>query len=103
MALSEADLHWNEMIEAVLTQRKQITKKQVRQLSIKERSDILKSNPVTLVDMCQCRVEFLFNEYLHSEYQSVGEITQLYNQDGISGTCVPTCALPSLGEECSPY
>ena len=76
MALSAADLHWNEMIEVVSTQTgKQITKKQVRQLSIKERSDILKSNPVTLVDMFQYRVEWLFNEYLRSEYQSVGEIT----------------------------
>ena len=76
MTLSAADLQWNKMTEAVSTQTgKHIKKKQVRQLSIKERSNILKSNPVTLADTFQYRVECLFSEYLHSEYQPVGEIT----------------------------
>ena len=76
MTLSAADLHWSEMIEALGTQTgKEVMRKDVRKMSIKERSDILKSNPVTSVDMFQYRVECLFHKYLLSEFNPVGEIS----------------------------
>ena len=76
MTLSAANLYWSEMIEAVGTQTgKEVMRKDVRKLSIKERSDILKSNPVTLVDMLQYRVECLFHKYIHSQSKPGGEIS----------------------------
>ena len=54
MTLSAADLHWIEMIKAVsIHNHKPMTCNEIHKMSIKERSEKLKTNPVTSVRMFQ--------------------------------------------------
>ena len=65
MTLSAADLHWIEMIEAVsINNGKQLTRKQIQKMTIKEQSDTLKANPVMSVTMFQYWVESFFTHYI---------------------------------------
>ncbi len=52
LTLSAANLHWPEMIQAVALQLgKKVTKQEVLGMSIKQKSEFLKQNPVTAVCM----------------------------------------------------
>lgn len=54
MTLSAADLHWMEMLESVsIHNKKNLSRKDIRNMTIKECSDTLKANPVTSVTMFQ--------------------------------------------------
>ena len=68
LALSAADLHWPEMIQAVAVQfGKILTQKDVLKMSIADRSTYLHQNPITGVQMFQHRLEAFFSEYLLSD------------------------------------
>ena len=77
MTLSAADLHWTEMIEAVsIHNHKPLTQKQIQNMSIKERSETLKANPVTSVTMFQYRVESFFTHYILDKSNPVGKVKE---------------------------
>ena len=77
MTLSAADLHWTEMIEAVsIHKHKPLTRKQICNMSIKERSETLKANPVTSVTMFQYRVESFFTHYILDKANPVGKVKE---------------------------
>ena len=76
LTLSAADLHWPEMIQAVAVQfGKKLTQKDVLKMSIADRSKYLCQNPITGVWMFQHRLEAFFSEYLLSDTDSLGYIT----------------------------
>ena len=76
LTLSAADLHWPEMIQAVAVQFGQkLTQKDVLKVSIVDRSKYLCQNPITGVQMFQHRLETFFSEYLLSETDPIGHIT----------------------------
>ena len=77
MTLSAADLHWTEMIEAVsIHNHNHLTCKQIRNMSIKERSNTPKANPVTAVTMFQYRVECFFSHYILDQCQPEGKVKE---------------------------
>ena len=76
LLLSAADLHWPEMIQAVAVQYgKELTQKDLLKMSIADRRKYLCQNPITGVQMFQHRVEAFFSEYLLSDTQPLGYIT----------------------------
>ena len=76
LTLSAADLHWPEMIQAVAVQfGRKFTQKDVLKMSIADRSRYLCQNPITGVQMFQQRIEAFFSEYLLSDAQPLGHIT----------------------------
>ena len=77
MTLSAADLHWIEMIEAVsIHNHKPMTHNEIHKMSIKERSEKLKTNPVTSVRMFQYRVESFFTHYILDNSNPVGKVKE---------------------------
>ena len=75
LTLSDADLHWPEMIQAVAVQfGKKLTQKDVLKMSIADRSKYLCQNPITGVQMFQHRLEAFFSEYLLSDTRPLGHI-----------------------------
>ena len=73
---SAADLHWPEMIQAVGIQLgKRFSKEDVLNMTWKEKSDYLKNNPVTGVRMFQNRVNSFLTEYVYSDQNPLGEVT----------------------------
>ena len=61
LTLSAADLHWPEMIQAVCLQYgRRLSRDDVLKMTIAERSNLLRQNPVTGVHMFQHRVESFF-------------------------------------------
>ena len=77
LTLSAADLHWTEMIEAVsIHNKRRLSRKQIKRMSIKERSEYLKLNPVTSVIMFQYRVEQFFSKYLVDIANPVGKVKE---------------------------
>ena len=77
MTLSAADLHWIEMIEAVsIHNGKQLTRKQIQKMTIKERSETLKANPVTSVTMFQYRVDSFFTHYILEDQNPLGHVKE---------------------------
>ena len=76
LTLSAADLHWPEMVQAVASQYgKCLTYEDLLRMSMKQKSDYLRNNPVTSVCMFQYRVENFFSQYLLSSANPLGEIT----------------------------
>ena len=76
LTLSAADLHWPEMIQAVVVQfGKKLSQKDVLKMSIADRSRYLCQNPITGVQMFQHRIEAFFFEYLLSDTHLLGHIT----------------------------
>ena len=76
LTLSAADLHWPEMIQAVGIQLgKRFSKEDVLNMTWKEKSDYLKNNPVTGVRMFQNRVDSFLTEYVYSDQNPLGEVT----------------------------
>ena len=74
--MSAADLHWPEMIQAVAAQfGRKLSQKDVLKMSIADRSKYLCQNPITGVQMFQCRIEAFFSEYLLSDAHPLGNIT----------------------------
>ena len=75
LTLSAADLHWIEMIEAVsIHMGERLTRRQIHNMSIKDRSEKLKNNPVTACRMFQHRVEVFFRDYILDTTNPVGEV-----------------------------
>ena len=57
MTLSAADLHWVEMLETIaIHKRLPMSRKDIKNMSIKERSEKLKANPIQAVGLFQYRV-----------------------------------------------
>ena len=76
LTLSAADLHWPEMIQAVvLPFGKKLTQKDVQKMSIKDRGTNFCQNPITGVWMFQHRLVAFFSEYLLSDTHPLGHIT----------------------------
>ena len=109
MTLSAADLHWIEMIEAVsIHNHKPMTRNEIHKMSIKERSEKLKTNPVTSVRMFQYRVESFFTHYILDNSNPVGKVKICY-QNRIPGAwftrkcikCKQT--LFTMGRWCTSY
>ena len=76
LTLSSADLHWPEMTQAVGIQLgKHFSTKDVLNMTWKEKSDYLKSNPVTGVCMFQNRVELFFTEFVYSNEHPLAEVS----------------------------
>ena len=76
LTLSAADLHWPEMIQAVVVQfGKKLIQKNAQKMSIADRSKYLSQNPITGVQMFQHRLEAFFSEYLLSDTHPLGYIT----------------------------
>ena len=77
MTLSAVDLHWIEMIEAIsIHNGKQLTRKQIQKMTIKEQSDTLKANPVMSVTMFQYWVEFFFTHYILEDKKLLGHVKE---------------------------
>ena len=77
MTLSAADLHWIEMIKAVsIHNHKPMTHNEIHKMSIKERSEKLKTNPVTSVRMFQYWVESFFTHYILDNGNPVGKVKE---------------------------
>ena len=65
MTLSAADLHWVEMLETIAIHKQMsISQKEIKRMSIKGRSEKLKSNPIQAVGFFQYRVESFFTHYI---------------------------------------
>ena len=63
LALSAADLHWPEIIQAVAVQfGRKLSQKDVLKMSIADRCRYLCQNPITGVQMFQHRSEAFFSE-----------------------------------------
>ena len=76
LTLSAADLHWPEMIQAVVIQfGGKLSQKDVLKMSIADRSTYLHQNPITGVRMFPHRIEAFFSEYLLSDAHPLGHIT----------------------------
>ena len=76
LTLSAADLHWPEMIQAVAMQYgKKLSQRDVLKMTMQERSKYLHQNPVTGVRMFQNRLESFFSQYILSDAQSIGNVT----------------------------
>ena len=75
LTLSAADLHWPEMIQAIASQYGQwISRANVLNMDISDRSKYLRQNPVTGVRMFQHRLESFFTTYLLSDAHPIGHI-----------------------------
>ena len=73
---SAADLHWPEMIQAVCLQYgRRLSRDDVLQMAIAERSNLLHQNPVTGVHMFQHRVESFFSQYILGSSHRLGNVT----------------------------
>ena len=73
LTLSAADLHWVEMLETIAIHKGlPLTRKDIKKLSIKERSEKLKANPIQAVGLFQYRVESFFTHYITSPSNPVG-------------------------------
>ena len=82
MTLSAANLHWIEMIEAVsIHNGKQLTRKQIQKMTIKEQSDTLKANPVMSVTMFQYQVESFFTHYILEDKKTTWTCEGICHQD----------------------
>ena len=76
LTLSAADLHWPEMIQAIAAQYGLSIKRSViNDMSVADKSNFLRQNPVTGVHMFQHRVESFFSKYLLSSSNPIGPIT----------------------------
>ena len=76
LTLSAADLHWPEMTQAIACQYGiHIPKNVVNEMSVADKSLLLRQNPVTSVRMFLHRVEAFFSEYLLSSAHPIGHIT----------------------------
>ena len=77
MTLSAADLHWLEMLETLAIHRgKRLSVRQIRRMSIKERAEQLKNDPVSSVTTFKYRVECFFRDFLLQDTHPVGKITE---------------------------
>ena len=75
-ALSAADLHWPEMIQAVALQLgRRMSRDDVLKMSIAQRSTYLQQNPITGVRMFQHRLQSFFSQYLLNDAHALGHIT----------------------------
>ena len=76
LTLSAADLHWPEMIQAVASQYGMcIPRDVITQMSVAEKSWVLRQNPVTGVHKFHSRVDSFFSQYLLAPSNPLGEIT----------------------------
>ena len=77
MTLSAADLHWVEMLETIaIHKRLPISGKDIKNMSIKERSEKLKANPIQAVGLFQYRVESFFTHYITGSSNPVGRVME---------------------------
>ena len=77
LTLSEVDLHWPEMIQAIALQLgKKIPQRKVLQMSMEQMSNYLWQNPVTGTHMFQHRVENFFTGYILSDSDPIGNILE---------------------------
>ena len=75
LTLSAADLHWPEMIQAVAIQLgRKLSCEDVLNMSIQQRSEYLRQNPVTGVRMFQHRLQSFFSEYILSSAHPIGKV-----------------------------
>ena len=76
LTLSAADLHWPEMIQAVASQYGMcIPRDVITQMSVADKSWVLRQNPVTGVRKFHSRVDSFFSQYLLAPSNPLGEIT----------------------------
>ena len=75
LTLSAADLHWPQMIQAVMRQYGEVASKDdIAQMDWQTKSNKLMANPATGCRMFQYRVEAFFSEYVLSVDNPLGEI-----------------------------
>ena len=76
LTLSAADLHWPEMIQAIAAQYGlRVNRTIINDMSIADKSNLLRQNPVTGVRIFQHRIESFFLKYLLSTANPIGCIT----------------------------
>ena len=77
MTLSAADPHWVEMLEMIAIHKQMsISQKEIKRMSIKERSEKLKSNAIQAVGLFQYRVESFFTHYITGSSDPVGQVIE---------------------------
>ena len=77
LTLSAADLHWVEMLETIAIHKgSPLTRKDIKKMSIKERSEKLKANPIQAVGLFQYRVESFFTRCITSPSNPVGRVIE---------------------------
>ena len=102
LTLSAADLHWPEMIQAVASQYGMcIPRDVISQMSVADKSWVLRQNPVTGVCKFHSRVDSFFPQYLLAPSNPLGEITDHVIKIEFQMRGSPPCPLPSMGKGCS--
>ena len=77
MTLSNADLHWKEMLKTVaIHSNMKLTQGQIDKMPIKECAEHLKANAVTSVGIFQYRVECFVSCYILDSTNPVGKVKE---------------------------
>ena len=97
LTLSAADLHWPEMIQAIVIQFGRQISQKVLNMTMEERSKYLQQNPVTGAQMFQHRVEKFFTQYLLSDSNPIGHIVEYVIKIEFQMRGSPTHTLLTMG------
>ena len=102
MTLSSADLKWNELVSIINKLHKlDMSEEDIENLTYNDRCRLLNSNPVLVARHFQYWVEVFFKEIVADG--PLGEHQALCYLCRVSSSWLTTCALFSVGGQCSSF